>query len=173
MAAQWPSTRQQPQLVCEQPDGGRNLPVLASSSGTPADFGIGPAVTSADVGGDGDTMPTPAPFLVDPADSDQLLIGTCRVWRGPANGTGWNASNAISPVLDSGAIGVPCNGDGLIRVMAAELLPSGSEVIYVGTYGAASNGTNLGSSSHLMKNGQSFGIFVLIWDLGGIDDTQT
>ena len=30
-----------------------------------------------------------------------------------------------------------------------------------------------GSSSHLMKNGQSFGIFVLIWDLGGIDDTQT
>jgi hypothetical protein len=110
---------------------------------TPADFGISPAVTSADVGGDGDTMPTPAPFLVDPVDSDQLLIGTCRVWRGPANGAGWNTSNAISPVLDSGAIGVPCNGDGLIRVMAAELLPSGSEVIYVGTYGAASNGANL------------------------------
>jgi hypothetical protein len=110
---------------------------------TPADFGISPAVTSADVGGDGDTMPTPAPFLVDPADSDQLLIGTCRVWRGPANGVGWNASNAISPVLDSGAIGVPCNGDGLIRVMAAQLLPTGSEVIDVGMYGAASNGANL------------------------------
>ena len=110
---------------------------------TPADFGISPAVTSADVGGDGAAMPTPAPFLVDPADSDQLLIGTCRVWRGPASGVGWTASNAISPVLDSGAIGVPCNGDGLIRVMAAELLPSGSEVVYVGMYGAASNGANL------------------------------
>jgi hypothetical protein len=30
-----------------------------------------------------------------------------------------------------------------------------------------------GSSSHLMKNGQNFGILVLIWDLSGIDDTQT
>ena len=47
-------------------------------------------------------MPTPAPFLVDPLDPTQLLIGTCRVWRGPANGIGWNASNAISPILDGG-----------------------------------------------------------------------
>jgi hypothetical protein len=30
-----------------------------------------------------------------------------------------------------------------------------------------------GSSPHLMKNGQNFGILVLIWDLSGIDDTQT
>ena len=51
---------------------------------TPADFGASPVVTDADVGGDGDTMPTPAPFLVDPLDPTQLLIGTCRVWRGPA-----------------------------------------------------------------------------------------
>ena len=34
---------------------------------------------------DGYTMYEPAPFLVDPADHTQLLIGTCRVWRGPAN----------------------------------------------------------------------------------------
>jgi len=118
--------------LCSQPD-----------PCTSASFGTSPVVTDADVSGDGDTMPTPAPFLVDPVVSDQLLIGTCRVWRGPANGAGWTAGNAISPILDSGATGVPCNGDGLIRAMAAMLLPSGSEVIYVGMYGAASNGANL------------------------------
>jgi len=110
---------------------------------TPASFGVSPVVTDADVGGDGDTMPTSAPFLVDPLDDSQLLIGTCRVWRGPASGGGWSASNAISPILDSGATGVPCNGDGLIRSMAALALSPSSEVIYVGTYGAASNGANL------------------------------
>ena len=110
---------------------------------TPATFGTSPVVTDADVGGDGDTMPTPAPFLVDPLDDSQLLIGTCRVWRGPASGSGWSASNAISPILDSGATGIPCNGDGLIRSMAALALSASSEVIYVGTYGAASNGANL------------------------------
>ena len=88
-------------------------------------------------------MPTPAPFLVDPLDDSQLLIGTCRVWRGPANGSGWSAANAISPILDSGATGISCGGDGLIRSMAALALSASSEVIYVGTYGAASNGANL------------------------------
>ena len=110
---------------------------------TPDSFGTSPVITDADVGGDGYAMPTPAPFLVDPLDDSQLLIGTCRVWRGPANGSNWNAGNAISPILDSGATGVPCNGDGLIRSMAALALPPSGEVIYVGTYGAASNGGNL------------------------------
>jgi hypothetical protein len=86
---------------------------------TPASFGTTPVVTDADVGGDGDAMPTPAPFLVDAADASQLLVGTCRVWRGPADGAGWSASNAISPILDSGATAGPCSGDSLISAMAA------------------------------------------------------
>ena len=98
----------------------------------PDSFGAIPAISDADVGGDGDTMPTPAPFLIDPIDDSQLLVGTCRVWRGPANGSTWSASNAISPILSSGATGVPCNGDGLIRSMAALALSPTSEVIYVG-----------------------------------------
>jgi hypothetical protein len=110
---------------------------------TPTSFGSSPAVTDADVGGDGNTMPISATFLVDPLDDSQLLIGTCRVWRGPANGSSWSAGNAISPILDTGATGVGCNGDGLIRSMAAVALSPSSEVIYVGTYGAASNGGNL------------------------------
>jgi len=110
---------------------------------TPSDFGLSPVVTDGDVGGDGDSMSTPAPFLVDPADSSQLLIGTCRVWRGPADGSNWSASNAISPILDSDATGVPCNGDALVRSIAAMGLANGSEVIYLGTYGSAYNGADM------------------------------
>jgi hypothetical protein len=109
---------------------------------TPSDFGTSPAVTDADVGGDGGAMTTAAPFLVDPSDSSQLLIGTCRVWRGPANGAGWDASNAISPILDSGVTSGSCSGDALIRSMAALPLANGTEVIYVGTYGSVFNGGN-------------------------------
>ena len=110
---------------------------------TAADFGNSPAVNDADVGGDGLTMITPAPFLIDPLDSTQLLIGTCRVWRGPANGAGWSASNAIGPVLDSGASNVSCNGDALIRSMAAMSLGDGSEVVYLGMFGSLDGGAIL------------------------------
>jgi hypothetical protein len=110
---------------------------------TPGAFGSSEVVTDADVGADGDAMPVPAPFLVDPLDTTQLLIGTCRVWRGPANASGaWSGSNAISPILDNGATSVPCNGDALIRSMAATPIASGGEVIYLGMYGAASYGAN-------------------------------
>ncbi len=109
---------------------------------TPADFGTSPVVTDADVGGDGRTMTTPAPFLVDPLDSSQLLVGTCRVWRGPADGLGWSSSNAISPILD-GTDNAYCSGDALIRSMAAMALPSGGEVVYVGMYGAVNGGATL------------------------------
>jgi hypothetical protein len=121
---------------------------------TPADFGTSPAIDMNEPNGglaetDGLTMPTPAPFLVDPLDPTQLLIGTCRVWRGPANGIGWSGGNAISPILDSSSATGPCNGDALIRSMAAmELpvstaLPGGGEVVYVGMYGSADGGAIL------------------------------
>jgi hypothetical protein len=113
------------------------------SACTAADFGTTPVVTDADVGGDGYTMGSPAPFIVDPLDPTQLLIGTCRVWRGPADGTGWSGSNAISPILDSGATNVSCSGDALIRSMAALPLANGGEVVYVGMYGENNGGANL------------------------------
>ena len=113
------------------------------SACTPSDFGTNPAVDDADVGGDGYVMDSPAPFLVDPEDPTQLLIGTCRVWRGPANGVGWTGSNAVSPILDSNAIGTACSGDTLIRSMVALPVSGGQEVVYVGLYGAASGGTSL------------------------------
>ena len=109
-------------------------PVLNYSTGAPSE----PAVVE-----DGLTMNTPAPFLVDPVDPTQLLIGTCRVWRGPASGIGWSGGNAISPILDEQASPGPCSGNSLIRSMAAMPLPNGGEVVYVGIYGSLDGGATL------------------------------
>lgn len=115
---------------------------------TAADFGAMPVVTDADVGGDGYSMEIPAPFIVDPSDSNQLLIGTCRVWWGPADGSGWNSSNAISPILDNPSATSSCDGDALIRSIAA-LAVQGQDVIYVGMFGAADGGGNL--AGHVLR----------------------
>jgi len=125
-------------------ESGVSIYLCAQADGcTPAAFGASPVVTDSDTGDDGYAMTTPAPFLVDPLDTTQLLIGTCRVWRGPANGVGWGGANAISPILDSQAAPGPCNGDALIRSMAALPLSGGKEVVYVGTYGESNGGTQL------------------------------
>jgi hypothetical protein len=40
------------------------------------------------------------PWLLDPANSANLILGTCRIWRGPAdNGALWSSANAISQLL--------------------------------------------------------------------------
>ena len=109
---------------------------------SPSDFGTAPVVTDADVGEDGKDMGAPAPFLVDPEDPTQLLIGTCRVWRGPANGVGWSGTNAVSPILDQQASASPCSGNSLIRSLAAMQIAGGGEVVYVGMYGALDGGGN-------------------------------
>ena len=109
---------------------------------TASAFGTTPVVNDADVAGDGDAMPQPAPFLVDPLDVTQLLVATCRVWRGRA-GAGWTAANAISPIFSGGASTVSCNGNALIRSMAVMPLGSGGEIIYLGMYGSATNGSLL------------------------------
>lgn len=106
---------------------------------TPSAFGASPVVSNADVSGDGNTMAAPAPFLVDPLDSSKLLVGTCRVWRGPASG-GWSGTNAISPFLDGVTGTTACSGDALIRTMAALATTGGGEVVYAGMYGAADGG---------------------------------
>jgi len=103
----------------------------------------------ADVVKDGYTMYTPAPFLVDPFADSQLLIATCRVWRGPASGVGWSDANAISPILDGITGNTNCNGNALIRSIAAlplaasTALPSGGEMIYVGMYSTLNGGASL------------------------------
>jgi hypothetical protein len=116
---------------------------------TPAAFGAEPVVNDADVDGDGYTMATPAPFIVDPLDNTQLLVGTCRLWRGPVDGTSWGGSNAISRILD-GTSGLSyCSGDPLIRTIAALPLAGGGEAIYLGMYGSFDGGATL--AGHILK----------------------
>jgi hypothetical protein len=119
-------------------------------------FGASPVVTNTNVGGDGVTMTSPAPFLVDPLDPTQLLIGSCRLWRGPASGVGWSSANIVNNVSPTpngildGTRNTYCSGDALIRSMAAQALPvsaqlpSGGEVVYLGMHGSLNGGTPLG-----------------------------
>ncbi|WP_109486643.1 choice-of-anchor D domain-containing protein [Occallatibacter savannae] len=108
-----------------------------------------PVVDNADVAGDGYTMTTPAPFIIDPLDSSQILLGTCRIWRGPADGTAWTSANAVSPFLDGISGRTYCSGDALVRSIAALPISGGGEVIYVGMFGSLNGGAILGG--HILK----------------------
>jgi len=113
-----------------------------STACTQADFGTSPVVGNADVANDGLTMTEPAPFLVDPVDHTQLLVGTCRLWRGAATG-GWSTTNAVVPMLGGGSSASYCSGNPLIRTMTAMALPNGGETVYVGTYGNLDGGSTM------------------------------
>ena len=124
---------------------------LCSQAGncTPDSFGTTPVVNDADVAGDGSTMTSPAQFFVDPLDSTQLLVATCRLWRGPVDGSSWTSANAISPILDGISSLGYCSGDALIRTVAALPVSGGSEVVYLGMYGAFDGGAPL--AGHVLK----------------------
>lgn len=116
------------------------------SNCTAADFGTQPAIGSAQT--DSDQSLLYAPYMPDPQDSTNMLVGTCRVWRGPADGTAWSAANAISPMLD-GRPEPSCNGNALIRSLAAggpNMQPgtgsanNGAQVIYAGMAGLLDGG---------------------------------
>ena len=99
-----------------------------------------PIVTSSTVGGDHGFFYTP--FILDPQASSRMLVGTCRIWRGNSDGSGFSP---LSYNLDSAANQSPnrsCSGSEveLIRSFAASGPASGngSSVIYVGTEGGYS-----------------------------------
>jgi hypothetical protein len=66
----------------------------------------------------------------------QVIVGTCRVWRGPATGAGWTAGNLLSPFLD-GDPRAECGGNTMVQSLAAggPVTASGSQVIYAGMTG--------------------------------------
>jgi hypothetical protein len=99
---------------------------------------------------DGDVSLLDAPTLLDPAMTSSLLIGTCRVWRGPAgSGSLWSNANALSPAF--GGVTTPCSGSSpLVHSIAAggpnftasTVQNSGSEVIYAGIAGSLDGGNS-------------------------------
>jgi uncharacterized membrane protein len=98
------------------------------------DFENDEVVDSNAVGGD--VGPYYLPFLLDPQNSSQLILGTCRIWRGATVGGSYSL---LSPDFETNANG-SCGGSetNMVRAIAAGGLkdPNGnSQTIYVGTNG--------------------------------------
>jgi hypothetical protein len=98
------------------------------------DFVNNQVVSSATVGGD--TGAFYPPYIFDPHNSGELLVGTCRVWRGSEAGGGFTV---LSNNFESGGDAICSGGEtNLVRSLAAggALDANGfSNVIYAGTDG--------------------------------------
>jgi hypothetical protein len=97
---------------------------------------------------DNDQALLDAPSLLDPAQTTNVLVGTCRVWRGAASdGSTWSTSNALSPAFD-GSGGSCTTGAAMVRSLAAggplasstNAQGSGSTVLYAGMAGQFDGG---------------------------------
>ncbi|MDE3104782.1 MAG: choice-of-anchor D domain-containing protein [Acidobacteriota bacterium] len=107
-----------------------------------------------------------APWLLDPAATSSLIAGSCRVWRGAADGTAWSSSNALSRLL-TGAQNPACTlpGNGLIRSLAAAgpaasstvSANAGSTVLYAGLAGTQDGGGTSGGHLFVTQSGQTDG----------------
>lgn len=108
------------------------------ASCTPADFQS--VIGASQVGSNEANQTVPAAWMLDPLDSTSMLAGTCRVWRGAADGNGWSSSNLISTMLDGDQQSY-CNGNQLIRSLSAAASGSaGAEQIYAGMTGSEDAG---------------------------------
>jgi hypothetical protein len=118
------------------------------------DFANGVVITSANLQGDDGAFYFP--YMLDPQASGQMLVGTCRVWRGPALGNG--TFTALSNNFDTNTSAV-CTGSELNQVTAMAAggpkdTQGFSKVVYATTFGAGPYGpggsvfatTNAGTS---------------------------
>ena len=98
------------------------------------DFQDDQVVSSDTLNGDSGAFETP--FILDPQNSSELIVGTCRMWRGSSNGTGFTA---LSNNFENGGAGI-CTGTetNLVRSIAtggARDKNGLSSVMYAGTNG--------------------------------------
>ncbi len=114
------------------------------------DFTGIPAIGAAQVSSDEALLD--APYILDPSLTSNVIVGTCRVWRGPASGGGaWSSSNTLSLMFD-GVQQPSCLGNALVRSLAAggaaatasAAQNSGSEVLYAGMAGLLDGGGSAG-----------------------------
>ncbi len=128
---------------------GAGVSINACTNGaacTATDFSGTSAIGAAQV--ENDEALLDAPFLLDPQEPANAIVGTCRVWRGPAaGGSAWSGANALSPMLD-GVQQTSCTGNALLRSLAAggavatsgNAQNEGSEVLYAGMAGNLDGG---------------------------------
>jgi hypothetical protein len=108
---------------------------------------IGPSQTSRDLS----LMHTP--WLLDPSLSSNVIVGTCRVWRGPgAGGALWSGANAISQMLAGSQKPACAATNPVVRSLAAggpasnatNAQNAGAQVVYAGLAGTLDGGGSAG-----------------------------
>ncbi len=146
---------------------------IHGSACTAADFAAAPAVSYAQVANDVSLVDPP--WLLDPAATGEVLIGTCRVWRGPAaSPASWNASNAVSTLFSGPQNGSCMAGtNSLVRSLAAggpasgstSAQDSGSTVLYAGMASALNGGGSAGGHLFSTRAGAAAGTNTVWSDL--------
>ena len=122
-----------------------NVAIFDCASGgncNASSFGSTPAISATEVENDADYFTDAAPWILDPGNPSNILLGTCRMWMGPASG-GWTSSNLISTMLD-GDQGSFCDGNAELRSVAAGgsyNSAAGGERMYAGMAGPADGGS--------------------------------
>jgi len=124
-------------FVSNPPDSISGVNIFSCSLGigcVTLDFQNDQVVSSATVGGD--TGPYYSPFILDPQNSQDLIVGTCRIWRGPSAGGSYTL---LSPNFETEGDAI-CTGaeTNLVSSVAAGVLDTTtglSKVIYAGTDG--------------------------------------
>ncbi len=130
----------------------------SGSACTAADFTGAPTLGYGQVANDASLI-TP-PFLLDPGLTTGVLIGTCRVWRGPAqDATSWPGVNALSNLF-SGSQSTACSGssNGFVRSLAAggpasgsvSAQHAGSSVLYAG-FAGTQDGGGVAAGGHIFS----------------------
>jgi len=121
------------------PDGGNgSLQIYLCPSGIHCDDSTFAAVVDSGTVG-GDDGPFYPFYVLDPQSSTAMLVGTCRLWRGPRVG---GTFTALSPNLETFGSGT-CTGSeaNTVRSIAAggPTDANGSQVVYVTTNGLGPN----------------------------------
>jgi len=108
-----------------------------------------------------------APWLLDPAVTSSVVIGTCRVWRGPAtSGTSWAPTNALSEEFGGAQSGRCGDTNSYVRALAAGgpvgtasgAAHAGSQVLYAGLAGYLDGGGTLGGHLFATTAGETDGL---------------
>jgi len=116
----------------------------ADFAGTPT---IGPAQTARDL------SLVSTPWLLDPQLSTNVILGTCRVWRGQGvGGALWSSANAISRMLSGSQSSACTTTNPVLRSLAAggpvsnatSAQNAGAQVIYAGMAGTLDGGGSAG-----------------------------
>jgi hypothetical protein len=95
---------------------------------------------------DNDSSAFYTPWILDPQDQTKIIVGTCRVWRGPTVSANWTSStitNALSHNLFTATDTACSAADNDVAALAAggPKTSAGSQVIYASTsYSSAFSG---------------------------------